>query len=196
MNVSRETSHRLAEFSALAIKWNPAINLIARSTVSDIEQRHIQDSAQLYTLAGDFDHWVDLGSGGGFPGIVVAIIAKERNPAARITLVESDARKCEFLRHSSRILGLNTQILNARIEAVDPLNADVVSARALASLDQLCGFFARHRAARGKGLFPKGATAAHELEAAQKTWNLDYRSHESITDPSAVILEVKDLSRV
>lgn len=195
MNVSRETSDRLAKFSALALKWNPAINLIAKSTIADIENRHIIDSAQLYDLAGDFEHWVDLGSGGGFPGIVVAIIGSEKNPDARFTLVESDARKCEFLRHASRMLDLNTQVMNARIEAIDPLDADVVSARALASLDLLCGFFARHRAGRGIGLFPKGAAAAEELELARKTWNLDYRSHKSITDPSAVILEVRDLSR-
>ncbi|MDH2327865.1 16S rRNA (guanine(527)-N(7))-methyltransferase RsmG [Cereibacter sp. SYSU M97828] len=186
----------MAEFAALALKWNPAINLIAKSTVADIHNRHIADSAQLYDLADDFTHWVDLGSGGGFPGIVIATIAREKNPSAKITMVESDQRKCEFLRHASRTLGLDTQVLNARIEAAEPLDGDVVSARALTALDQLCVFFQRHKTKDGVGLFPKGVSAAQELAAALETWNMDYRSHQSITDPSAVILEVRDLSRV
>lgn len=196
MNVSRETLDRFDELSALVLKWNSAINLVSKSSIRSMQERHFADSAQLFSLAGKFENWVDLGSGGGFPALVIAILAAESSPSAIVTMVESDNRKCEFLRHSSRQLSLKTVVINDRIENVKPLNADVVSARALAPLKKLCEYFDLHKSSRGIGIFPKGVHFQEELDIARQNWNLEYKAHPSLTDPSAVVLEVKDISRV
>ena len=137
-NVSRETYDDLVQFSDLVKKWTPKINLIAPSTIPEIWDRHIVDSAQLLQLAPkNFDCWVDIGSGGGFPGIIVAIYAKIEQPNATVTLIESDQRKATFLRTASRELGLNTKVIAERIEQVSAIGAGIVSARALATLSSL-----------------------------------------------------------
>ncbi|MFC6758343.1 16S rRNA (guanine(527)-N(7))-methyltransferase RsmG [Sulfitobacter porphyrae] len=114
LNVSRETTVLLTQFSELVERWTVRINLISKASVDGIWERHVADSAQLFELAPEFEHWVDLGSGGGFPGIVIAIIAKEARPEARITLVESDLRKATFLRTAIRELGLNAKVIAER----------------------------------------------------------------------------------
>ncbi len=195
MSVSRETSAAFASLAALVEKWNPAINLVSKSTIETINARHIDDSAQLYDIAPTFDKWLDLGSGGGFPALVIAIIAKTRNPLARITMVESDKRKCEFLRHVSRALELNTTVKNERIEVLEPQNADVVSARALAPLDKLCEFYDIHGRMGGRALFPKGGRYLEEVSAASARWDIEYTAHPSRTDKDAVVLELRDVRR-
>ncbi|MBK1634865.1 16S rRNA (guanine(527)-N(7))-methyltransferase RsmG [Rhodovulum adriaticum] len=197
-DVPRETSERLSAYAALLRKWNPAINLVSRSTLKDLETRHIADSAQLFDLAPkNAAHWVDLGSGGGFPGLVIAILAADAAPQMRVTLIESDLRKATFLRTAARELGLeNTNVLSQRIEAAPPQGADVLSARALAPLTDLLSFATRHLAPDGVALFPKGARHDQELEAALATWRFTVQKIPSTTDPQAVILQIGGIARV
>lgn len=196
LDVSRETLDRLHRYAALLVKWNPAINLVSKASLTQLWQRHIADSAQIFALAPQgARHWADLGSGGGFPGLVVAILAAEHAPDMRVSLVESDARKAAFLAAAARETGVQPQIHSARIEALPPLQADVLSARALAALPALCGFAERHLAAGGLALFPKGAQYAIEIAEARKFWRFDLAQSPSKTDTEAVILEIRGLTR-
>jgi len=195
--VSRETIARLETYAALLRKWNPAINLVARNSLSELWDRHFLDSAQLLSLAPETArHWADLGSGGGFPGLVIAILAAEQCPALHVTCVESDSRKSVFLRTVARETGLDATILTDRIEALAPLNADILSARALAPLPQLIAHAERHLAPGGVALFPKGATAAAELADALATFTFRRDEYPSRTDSAARILAIGDIGRV
>lgn len=195
-DVSRETINRLTVLVALITKWNIAINLVSKATIDEIWTRHILDSVQIFSQGQAADHWADLGSGGGFPGLVVAILAAEKAPHMRITLVESDQRKAVFLRQASLTLGLVTNVACERIEALAPLSADVISARALAPLPQLCVFANRHLAGDGTAIFLKGRAFAAEVANAKKQWNFKLTPHPSTTDPSSVVLVLKGISRV
>lgn len=197
MDVSRETLDRLDHFAALLRKWNPSINLVARSTLDDIETRHFLDSAQIFSLASHpVDRWVDLGSGGGFPGLVVAIMAMETGSPERVTLVESDARKCAFLRTVIRETGANAEVITDRIENIRPMKADILSARALASLPDLLTFSARHLSPTGTAIFLKGATWKKELSEAQTKWKFAFQVDKSKTDDGPVILSITGVARV
>lgn len=196
LNVSRETMARLVEFVDLLVKWNGAINLISKTTIDQVWPRHVIDSVQIFDFGSSGGHWVDLGSGGGFPGMVVAILAMERAPNMRVTLVESDQRKAAFLRQTSQALGLEVSVISDRIEAVAPLAADVLSARALAPLSQLCAFAQQHLHPDGKAIFQKGKSSAAEIAEAQKQWRFSLESHASITDQSAVVLVLKGIVHV
>lgn len=197
LNVSRETLDRLHLYEALLKKWNPAINLVSRATVADAWARHFLDSAQIFDLApGGARHWADLGSGGGFPGMVVAIIAAERAPDMAVTLVESDQRKAAFLRTVVREVGVPANVIAERIEEVPPLGADVLSARALAPLSMLLGFAERHMVPGGRALLQKGAQHDAEITEALASWRFDVQKTPSKTNPSAVTLSVGGLSRV
>lgn len=195
-NVSRETYDDLVQFSDLVKKWTPKINLIAPSTIPEIWDRHIVDSAQLLQLAPkNFDCWVDIGSGGGFPGIIVAIYAKIEQPNATVTLIESDQRKATFLRTASRELGLNTKVIAERIEQVSAIGADIVSARALATLSSLLPLAMMHLKTDGVCLFHKGKGALAEVTEARKTWQFDLEERASFTDPDARLLAIQRISR-
>lgn len=198
VSVSRETFDRLTALTALLQKWNPVINLVSKSTLPEAWTRHIVDSAQLYRLAPPHvGHWADLGSGGGFPGLVITILSAELDPQRRMTLVESDQRKATFLRQAVRELGLTqTTVLSDRIESVPPLAADVLSARALSALPQLCDFARRHLGPTGLALFPKGAQHREEIAQAELGWRFDLSIFPSDTDPSAVVLAMKAIQHV
>ncbi len=195
-NVSRETLAGLQTFEALVLKWNSAINLISKSSVSDVWNRHIADSAQLFDLAPVGGHWVDLGSGGGFPGIVVAILSKGRGRHQRFTLIESDQRKSVFLRTAARELDLDIAVLSERIEKVQPLKADIVTARALTDISGLLNFANLHLGEGGICLFPKGENWIEENDTAQSTWSYECEVIKSVTNPKAAILKIKDIARV
>ncbi|TVP71572.1 MAG: 16S rRNA (guanine(527)-N(7))-methyltransferase RsmG [Rhodobacteraceae bacterium] len=196
LNVSRETLTALESYAALLEKWNARINLVAPSTIPDLWQRHILDSSQLFDLAPvDSRLWVDLGSGGGLPGIVCAILAKEKKPLCRFTLIESDKRKAAFLMTAARELSLEVEVIAKRVEQVPALGADVVSARALAPMPQLLPLVARHLAETGVALLPKGKSHAEELAAARLEWQFEATSHDSKTNASARILTLKGLKR-
>jgi 16S rRNA (guanine527-N7)-methyltransferase len=189
-DVSRETRERLETLLALVGKWTRRINLVAASTVEDGWRRHILDSIQVHWAAPAAQHWADLGTGGGFPGLVVAVLEAERTTPARVTLVESDRRKCTFLRTALRETGAQATVVDARIEEVPPLGADVLSARALAPLGTLLGFAHRHLAPGGTALFPKGARWREEIAAAERDWTFSAEPIPSITDPDAVLLRI------
>lgn len=194
-NVSRETAERLDLYSALLQKWNPRINLVSRASLTEHRTRHFADSAQLYDLADHpVGHWADLGSGGGFPGLIIAILAQETGSPVRVTLVESDARKAAFLTTVIRETGARAEVLTGRIEDIAPLGADIVSARALADLPTLVSYAARHLAPGGVALFPKGQTWEEELEAAQSAWHFTSRVVKSKTETGPVILHLRGLS--
>lgn len=194
LDVSRETSDRLEAFSALLKKWNRAINLISPSTLDQIWDRHIVDSAQVVLHAPRSPrHWADLGSGGGLPGIVVGCILAEKSPTTRLTMIESDVRKAAFLRTTLRELDLEGVVLTTRIEETEQQDADVVSARALAALPQLLGYVSRHLSEDGIALLQKGQNARTELDAARQDWIFACSSHTSITETRASILAVRGL---
>ena len=196
-DVSRETLARLERYAALLAKWNPAINLVSKATLPQLWTRHMADSAQLLDLADPAAaRWADLGTGGGFPGLVVAILAAEKRPGLRVTCVESDRRKATFLQNVARETGVDVAVDCARIESLTPLNADVVSARALAPLDQLVGLAQRHLAPGGTALFLKGTGHASEVEAALAHWTFRLETIPSRTDPGSAILKIGSITRV
>ena len=196
MNVSRETTARLETYAALLTKWNPAINLVAKSTLPDLWTRHIADSAQLFDLCPpDARTWVDLGSGGGFPGMVVAILAIEAKSDLQVTLVESDQRKATFLRTVARETGAPVTIHSQRAESLPPQGADVLSARAFAPLPRLLAHVHHHLAPGGVAFLPKGAQADAEIAEALASWGFQVQKTPSKTDPQAVILSIKGLTR-
>jgi 16S rRNA (guanine527-N7)-methyltransferase len=195
--VSRETMERLEEYAALLKKWNPAINLVAPSTLADLAHRHIADSTQLWAISPQgATSWSDLGSGGGLPGIVVAILALEYRPSLVTLLIESDTRKSVFLQTVIRTLGLNASVVTGRIETATPSVADIVSARALAPLPKLLGLVSRHLSPTGVALLPKGQSYAEEIAQARLIWDFSVEITPSLTDTSAVILAVRSIARV
>lgn len=194
-DVSRETKDRLKAFELLVRKWNPTINLVSKSTLDDFWRRHVLDSLQVLQLGGLNDDWADIGSGGGFPGLIVAIALAETRPDARVTLVESDQRKATFLRVVSSELELNTNIIADRVEKIAPLACSVLSARALAPLTTLLGYAERHLAQGGICLFPKGENFQKEVAESLVSWRYHSEIYPSQTNTSSVILKIKDITR-
>lgn len=195
LNVSRETLQRLDRYAGLLRRWNRKINLVSQNTIDDLWTRHFLDSAQIFELRPTTArHWADLGSGGGFPGLVVAVLAAAEAPELRVTLVESDLRKAAFLTNAARELGLSVRVEAERIEALAPLEADILSARALAPLHVLLQYADRHLIDGGRGIFLKGARADSEIEEARKSWNFDLKTHPSKTAGDSTILEIGALA--
>ncbi len=197
LDVSRETHSRLETHQALLEKWNPAINLVSRTTIGSAWTRHLLDSAQLFRFASpESELWVDLGTGGGFPGLVCAILAAELLPECRFVLVESDQRKCAFLQTVIKETGVAAKVENSRIEALNPQSADVITARALASLTDLIEYAEPHLAPGGICIFPKGQNHQAELEATKDHWRFKLTRKPSITDEKGVILALGEIERV
>lgn len=196
LNVSRETLERLELFENLVQKWSPKINLVSRSTLLTVWERHILDSVQVFRCTEPKGKWLDIGSGGGFPGLVVAILAQEQAPHLRMTLVESDQRKATFLRTVARETGARCHVLARRIEDVEPQEADILSARALTNLTGLLENCERHLQHGGLALFPKGVTWEKEVEDARLFWAFEAEPVQSVTESGSVILKIKGVSRV
>ena len=195
-DVSRETFERLECYVALIEKWNPRINLVSKASLGDLWDRHIWDSAQIVDLKIEGDLWADFGSGGGMPALILAIFAKELNPEMKFHMVESDQRKCAFLRTVIREVGLNGLVSAKRVEEIEPIHANIISARALTNLNGLLGFVDRHSAAGCVAVFPKGKTWEKEIDEAQKFWSFEYEEIRSQTNPNAAILKIKDITHV
>ncbi|MBP2300394.1 16S rRNA (guanine(527)-N(7))-methyltransferase RsmG [Azospirillum picis] len=190
--VSRETLDRLDAFDGLLRKWQPRINLVGPSTLAETWRRHFLDSAQLHPLLPEGTRvLVDLGSGAGFPGLVLAILG-----VPEVHLIESDARKCAFLREAARLCAAPVTIHNKRIEAVSGIAADVVTARALAPVADLLAWAHPFIGGRGKALFLKGAALDDELTATTQYWTMRAERFDSRTDPTGTILRVSELDRV
>ena len=196
LNVSRETSERLRIYVELLKKWTAKINLVSKSSLDQVWTRHIWDSAQLFEFAPPAGHWVDLGSGGGFPGLVIACLAADSAPEMRMTLIESDQRKAAFLRTVVRETGVRATVLVERAENAAPQEADVLSARALSDLTTLLGFAELHRRQGGIALFQKGINWEKEVTDALTTWSFEHEVIKSKTEPGAVILKIGGATRV
>lgn len=196
-NVSRETLERLQAFDALLLETAAHTNLIARSTIDDRWSRHYLDSAQLFPLLpAGARTLVDLGSGAGFPGLVLAALGADEKAGhgLSVTLVESTGKKASFLEAASSAMGLsNVTVLPQRIEAVSVAPPDAITARALSATRKLCAYVHGIAGRNTTLLFPKGAKAEEELTAALKSWRMDVSRHPSLTDENATIFEIKNL---
>ncbi|RWI90240.1 16S rRNA (guanine(527)-N(7))-methyltransferase RsmG [Mesorhizobium sp.] len=192
--VSRETFERLQAFERHFQKWNRSINLAAPSTLDDVWRRHILDSAQLARIAPTAMRWVDLGSGGGFPGLVLGFLLAER-PGATIDLVESNRKKASFLQSVVGQFGLPARVLARRIDDSYPLVSapEVVTARALTALPDLLHLAAPWLTKGARSLFHKGRDYRAEVEESAHRWTFDLVEHPSMTDAHGVILEITDL---
>jgi 16S rRNA (guanine527-N7)-methyltransferase len=187
--VSRETEARLDRYVDLLLQWQAKTNLVASSTLPNLWTRHISDSLQLLPLAPDAKIWADLGSGGGFPGVVLACAMAE-TPGAMVHLVERNARKAAFLREALRITGAAGTVHLADIgDSVDSLlgAVDCVTARAVAPLHQLVGFAEPLVGQGAKALFLKGQDVEAELTEATKYWKLTPRLHPSLTGQGWIV---------
>ena len=194
LNVSRETFEKLELLERELRRWQAIKNLVGPATLDRIWDRHIVDSLQLLDLAPDAGTWLDLGAGAGFPGLVLAIAGAERG--LQVHLVESNSRKCAFLRHIARLTGAPAKVHEARLETLVPDfvgKADVVSARALASLTMLLDWTEPLLKAGTMGLFPKGRDAEIELTEARKKWTFEAEILPSLTDPEARILRITSI---
>ena len=192
--VSRETLARLQTHVELVRRWQGAQNLVAAGTLDDIWRRHVADSAQLAKLFPEATTWIDLGSGAGFPGLVLAIIGAERG-AGPVHLIESNRRKCAFLREAVRATDAPAEVHEGRVEdcveAIGPV--DRVAARALAPLPKLIGL-ARPALDRGAAAaFHKGRDFAREIAAATKSWDFDLVQHSSRITAGGVILDISNV---
>jgi 16S rRNA (guanine527-N7)-methyltransferase len=196
VDVSRETIRKLEKYLEILLKWNPKINLVSKHTIDHAWKRHFVDSAQLLQHAPNFQKWVDIGSGAGFPGMVIAILAAELYPESEIHLIESDQRKCAFLRNVSRETSVRPIIHNCRIEDFEGTGFDIVSARALASVDLLLHLSEKLLSRQGKCLFLKGRQCDTELTEAQKTWRFECDKIPGSTEDDGIIVRIGGLTRV
>jgi len=195
--VSRETERRLDAYVALLLQWQATTNLVAPSTLPQLWTRHIADSLQILDFVPDAKIFADLGSGGGFPGVVIACALAER-PGATVHLVERNAKKAAFLREAIRITGAPGRIHHRDIvDYVDSnhIAVDCVTARALASLDSLVGFAAPLVQKGAKALFLKGQDVESELTEATKYWNIDFKLHASRSGGEGWLVEISEIVR-
>jgi 16S rRNA (guanine527-N7)-methyltransferase len=192
--VSRETAECLKDFEWQFRHWNKSINLVAPSTLPDFWERHVLDSVQLWRYRADARSWMDIGSGGGFPGIVIAILGRDGD--LHVTLVESNHKKASFLRSCGARYGLKIDVRAVRIETVAGLAPSIVSARALADLKTLLAMTETWiDPGKGRALLHKGRDYVSEIEEARVHWNFDLVEHQSVVDPMSRILEISNVER-
>ena len=192
-NVSRETFSALEAYASLLTKWQKAINLVSPESLKDLWRRHFLDSAQLLPLLPDGNGAIiDFGSGAGFPGLVLGILSRRQ-----VHLIESDARKCAFLREAAHVAGIARRITvhNRRFDQLEPWLAPVITARACANLGDLLDHVAPFLAPETVCLFLKGAKADDELTEARRHWNMELERRRSVTDSTGTILILKSLKR-
>lgn len=199
LRVSRETQQRLQHFAELFVKWAKAINLVAPSTKGDMWSRHIADSAQIFQISPQPKTWIDLGSGGGFPGVITAIFLAEQKQGW-VHLVESNNKKAAFLRTALRETGGRGEVHTLRIEDAPSTvaNCDAISARALADLEKLIEYASPWMAGEKnkRAFFHKGRDYLREVQKAHGRWNFDLLEHNSAVEQDSVILEISNLRRL
>jgi 16S rRNA (guanine527-N7)-methyltransferase len=188
--VSREAYKKIIEFQQLLLKWNKTINLISSSTVQDVMNRHVLDSLQLLSYMDKCSKVIDLGSGAGFPAIILSIAGVED-----VTMIESDSRKSAFLLQAARLSEYKPKIINDRIENIDNLSCDIVTSRAFAELDSIFEYSSKIEV-KDKYLLHKGAGYKNEILNAKKHWLFNETVHDSITSETGNILEITDLERI
>jgi 16S rRNA (guanine527-N7)-methyltransferase len=189
--VSRETLARLEAYADLLTRWSARINLVGRDTLLDLWRRHLLDSAQLHRfIPSSARSLIDLGSGAGLPGLVLAILG-----VPGVELVEADSRKSAFLREAARIAGAEVAIRPCRVQAVPRHPVDVVTARACAPLDRLLDLAAPFLALDTLCLFPKGERYNEELTLARKAWTMNVSVEPSLSDRRGVVLRLQQVAR-
>ena len=194
-DVSHETLERLDTFVDLLRKWSRAINLIGPTDEEELWARHISDSAQLILHCPPGTRsWLDLGSGAGLPGLVIAILAAERQRPITFQLTEADKRKAAFLREASRQTQTPVDVISERIESLPPRAADVLSARAFAPLHRLLRYTQGIAPNAGTLLLHKGRTVQSEIDAVATEWEIEYSVLPSLTDPDGSILKITEFS--
>jgi len=199
MGVSRETLEDLICYGDLLSKWQKTVNLVGSKTIPDMWRRHFLDSAQLLDMASyQGGAWLDFGSGAGFPGLVVALLIKGRAEFAdaMVHLVESNGKKASFLQEIIRVTGAPAKVHHCRLSDLEPFPVEVVSARAVASLEDLIIYSLPFLSSHPRLIFPKGQDVDEELTSASKYWNIDLDKYPSRSDPNGVILCIKEVSRV
>ncbi|MBQ9270924.1 MAG: 16S rRNA (guanine(527)-N(7))-methyltransferase RsmG [Alphaproteobacteria bacterium] len=196
-DVSRETIEKLRVFVSLLQEWNTKMNLVSKNSLTEVWLRHILDSLQLIQyIPANTELLLDIGSGAGFPAVVLAIVMQEKMPNAKWILVESITKKTVYLNDVSAKLGLkNVQIENIRVENLKLRNINVVTARAVAALDVLCGYASSMSGKNTKCLFLKGKTYQEELQKAREKWLFDCITHQNIYSDDGVLLEISNLRK-
>ena len=194
LNVSRETLNGFYEYEALLSKWNKKINLVSKNTLVDIWERHFLDSGQIIKhVEASGKRWVDVGSGAGFPGLVVALLLRDRKIDCDLVLVEKNPKKGFFLKEVIRKLNLSVEVVNDNIDNLEPLNADILTARAFSELNNLIEIAFRHRKKEGICLFLKGENYRIELDKTLNYWFFDYDIVDSLSSSSGKIIRVKKI---
>lgn len=189
-DVPRGTMLRLQHYAALLVERQATMNLIASSTLPNLWDRHFRDSAQLARIVGTGLTWLDIGAGGGFPGLVLATLG-----AGRILLVESVGKKCAFLQEVIDSLTLDAQVLHDRVETLPPQDVDVITARAVAPLVKLLDWGYRHAREDTRWVLPKGRSAMDELSEARNRFRFSQETVTSVTNPDAAILVLRHVQR-
>lgn len=196
-SVSRETFERLKAYEASLHEWQKKFNLVSNASLADAWNRHFLDSIQLYKLIPESAKILyDFGSGAGFPGMVLAIMAKEKTPYLKVKLIESIKKKTLYLNEVKQITNTDVEIINDRIENLKAEPADVITSRAMCSLKELLGYTKKFCTAQTKCIFPKGKKYKEEIEDAQKEWRFTYEVVPSEQSDEGVILVITNLSRI
>ncbi|MDC3092375.1 16S rRNA (guanine(527)-N(7))-methyltransferase RsmG [Paracoccaceae bacterium] len=194
LNVSRETLNDFYEYKTLLAKWNEKINLVSKNTLVGIWERHFLDSGQIIkNVEASGKRWVDVGSGAGFPGLVVALLLRDRKINCDLVLVEKNPKKVFFLNEVIRKLKLSVEVVNDNIHTLEPLNADILTARAFSELNNLMEIAFRHRKKEGICLFLKGKNYSIELDKTLNYWFFDYDIVSSLSSSSGKIIRVKKI---
>lgn len=195
-SVSRETYNELKLYQQSLDEWQQKFNLVSNSSLENAWKRHFEDSAQLFRLLPESAvSLVDMGAGAGFPGMVLAIMGKAKTPYLNVTLVESIAKKTLFLQHVKEITGTNVEIVNQRIENLSGRKFDVVTARAVTSLDKLFDYAYPLMHKKSVCIFSKGESYRDELAAAATKWSFICKEVPSVTNPQSVILKIYNLTK-
>lgn len=194
-NVSRETIELLKTYEASLREWQHKFNLVSNNSLEDAWNRHFLDSLQLLDLIPkDAELMLDFGSGAGFPGMVLAIALQNKTPYLKIKLIESIKKKTLYLNHVAEICHIqNVEIINDRIENLPPQKADVITSRAMCSLDELLKYAYRFTSRKTKCIFPKGKKYAEEISEAEKHWNFEYKIIPSMTSEEGAIVIITNL---
>ena len=192
IGVSRETCEKLHYYHQTLIVWNKRFNLVSRKSIESSWKRHFLDSSQLWLYAPQkAKKWLDFGSGAGFPGLVIGIIAQELRPNLKVILVEKNKKKVLFLEQVASKLSLNVRILCSNVEEIKPQKADVISARAFGALKILLEIAYMHKNEKTISLFPKGKTFSREIEESLDYWKYDIRQIGSFFEANSSILEIR-----
>lgn len=194
-DVSRETYDRLKCCQAALNEWQQKFNLVSNGSLADSWNRHFIDSAQLFPLIPETARSLaDLGSGAGFPGMVLAIMAAEKTPYLKVTLIESIYKKTVYLNHLAQITDCKVEVVNRRVEEIKNRRFDVITARAVTALSDLLGYAFPLLNKNGLCLFPKGKSWSEEVGLARRKWNFEYDAVPSRTNPESVILVIRHLA--